>query len=305
MRSFLTLADLGEDEILSLVVSAAKIKAKPGPFSKALSGKILLMIFEKPSLRTRVSFEAAMKSMGGSAIVVDTQHLPIGKKESVEDTAKVSSRYVHAIMARLYSHAELETMAECATIPVINGLTDDHHPVQILCDLLTIKEKKGRLAGLKLCFLGDGNNNVTHSLIEGCSRVGINIAVGCPKGMKPNPVIVANALKIARSEVLVIDDPKKAIRDADIVYTDTWMSYQTPEAYRSERIKQLSPYQVNAGMVKHARKDYIFMNCLPAMRGLEQTADIIDGQNSVVFDQAENRLHMQKALLLWLLGGKE
>ncbi len=304
MKSLLTLMDVDTQMIDKLIKSAAEIKKHPTKYSQAMKGKTLLMIFEKPSLRTRISFQVAMESMGGSAVVVETAHLPMGQKEAIEDTAKVSSRYVNAIMARLYEHRELVVMSENASVPIINGLTDDHHPVQILCDILTILEKKGKLKGLKLCFLGDGNNNIAHSLLQGCAHVGIDISIGCPDELVPKKEIVEQARKLAKnsgSRIIITNNPKEAVKNADIVYADTWMSYHIDPILKEKRIKILKPYQVNSEIVKYAKKDFIFMNCLPAMRGYEQTAEIIDGEHSVVFDQAENRLHMQKAILLELM----
>jgi len=305
MKSLLSLKDVSKKEIEKLIEKAIDTKKNPTKYPDSLKGKMLLMVFEKPSLRTRLSFDVAIKSLGGHSIVIDTGSTPLGEKETIEDTAKVCSRYVNCIMARLFEHKKLVSLDKNSTIPIINGLTDDFHPVQILSDLLTIKEKKGKLKGLKLCFLGDGLNNVTHSLLIGCALAGINISVGCPKQAMPKKEIVTYAKKVSdSSSVIVINDAKEAIKDADIVYTDSWMSYQINPKLKEKRIKLFKPYQINKKIVKYAKKDYIFMNCLPAMRGYEQTADIIDGKNSAVFDQAENRLHMQKAILLELLKEK-
>ena len=267
------------------------------------------MIFEKPSLRTRASFDVAVKQLGGDTTIIEKQDMPLGK-ESIEDTAKVSSRYYDAIVARLFKHDDLVKLAENSTIPVINGLTNEHHPVQILSDLLTIYEKfivkdnASDFKDLKLCFLGDGFNNITHSLIQGCAIAGMNISVGCPSKFMPDLEIITGAKKLAQAsgiKLFITSDPVAAIKDTDIVYADSWMSYHVPKSEEEERIKTFMPYQINAKIVKHAKTNFIFMNCLPAMRGYEQTAEIIDGEHSIVFDQAENRLHMQKALLLWLL----
>jgi ornithine carbamoyltransferase len=207
-------------------------------------------------------------------------------------------------MARLYKQEDIEELASNATIPVINGLTDTFHPCQILSDLFTICEKKKRLKGLKLSFVGDGNNNITHDLLLGCSAVGIDISVGCPKECLPQDWIVKLAeekSKIIGSKINILTDPKKAVENTDIVYADTWMSYHIPKNEKESRIKLFQPYQVNKELMSHVKKDAIFMNCLPAMRGYEQTAEVIDGPQSIVFDQAENRLHMQKAIMLKLL----
>ncbi len=305
MRSLLSLMDVDKKTIADLIKSAADIKKNKNRYSRALEGRTLLMIFEKPSLRTRLSFDIAMKTMGGYAVVLDASKAPLGEKETIEDTARVSERYVDCIMARLFEHEKLEALNNNSRIPVINGLTDEFHPVQILSDLLTIKEKKRKLKGLKLCYLGDSLNNVTHSLLMGCALMGIDISVGCPRSAMPKKEYINYAKKVAdKSKISITTNPKKAIKDADIVYTDSWMSYHINPRHKKQRMKLFKPYQVNSNIVKFARSDYIFMNCLPAMRGYEQTADIIDGPNSVVFDQAENRLHMQKAILLWLLKDK-
>jgi ornithine carbamoyltransferase len=264
------------------------------------------MMFEKPSLRTRVSFEVGMTQMGGHAIYYDISTSPMGKKESIEDTAKTSSRYVDIIMARLFLHEHIEKLAQNAKVPVINALTNFSHPCQILADLQTIKEKKGRLKGLKLCYVGDSNNNVTHSLIYGCAIVGMDISVGCPAGAEyePSSEVIKKAKEIAEtsgSKITITNNAKEAVKDADIVYTDSWMSYHIPEEQKQERLRIFQPYQVNKEIMSHAKSDAIFMNCLPAIRGMEQTADVIDGPQSVVFDEAENRLHSQKALMLKLL----
>lgn len=302
MKSILTLTDITKNDVSNIVECAEKIKADTSSYSEALRGRVLLMIFEKPSLRTRVSFDVAMHSLGGHSLTIDATSMPLGGKETIEDTAKASSRYVDIIMARMFGHNKLVKLSENASVPVINGLTDDFHPVQILSDLLTIKEKKGKFKSLKLCYLGDGKNNVTHSLLLGCAHAGIDIFVGCPKDMVPNQDVVKKAMEISvSSKVAVTDNTLNAVMDADIIYTDSWMSYHVAESEKEARIKKLMPYQVNGAIAAHAKKDYIFMNCLPAMRGYEQTAEIIDGKNSVVFDQAENRLHMQKSILLWCL----
>ncbi|HCN18673.1 MAG TPA: ornithine carbamoyltransferase [Planctomycetia bacterium] len=303
MKSLLSMKDVDKKDIANLISLAKDMKKNSAKYSASLKGKTLLMIFEKPSLRTRLSFDVGMKQLGGDAIVVDTGQTPFGTKESIEDTAKTCSRYVDCIMARLFSHEKLVRLSEAAGIPIINGLTDDEHPAQILSDLLTIAEKKGKLQGLKFCYLGDGNNNVTHSLLIGCAMMGMDIAVGCPKGLQPNKEIVGYARRIASGSVTVTADPQEAISDADVVYTDSWMSYHIDPSIKEARARKLMPYQVNRKIAAFARKDFIFMHCLPASRGCEQTAEIIDGKHSVVFDQAENRLHMQKALLYMLLKG--
>ena len=304
MKDLLSLSYWNNAMILDLINHAYKIKKYPGNYYNKLKNKTMLMIFEKPSLRTRVSFEAAMTQLGGHAIYLDAKDAPLGKKETIEDTAKASSRYVDVIMARLFSQDAMEKLAKNSKVPVINGLTDISHPCQILSDLFTIHEKKKKLKGLKLCYAGDGNNNVTHSLLLGCSAAGMDISIGCPKKFEPLSWVIGLAQKNAKSsgsKIEILHDAKKAALNADIVYTDSWMSYHIPKEQEAGRLKAFKPFQVNKGLMEYAKKDALFMNCLPAMRGYEQTADVIDGKQSIVFDQAENRLHMQKAIILKLL----
>ena len=303
-RHLLSLLDFGNDDISELIDCASHIKSYHDIYSTALKNKTMLMIFEKPSLRTRMSFQVGMHQLGGHTIVMETKDTPFREKESISDTAKASSRYVDIIMARLYRQQDIEELAEHSTVPVINGLTDMFHPCQILSDMLTIHEKKQKLKGLKLAFVGDGNNNITHDLLLGCSAAGMNISVGCPEEARPQEWIVKKSVEKANennSSVEITSDAEKVAENADIVYADTWMSYHIPKAEKESRIKMFQPYQVNKKLMSCAKKDAIFMNCLPAMRGYEQTADVIDGPQSVVFDQAENRLHMQKAIILKLM----
>lgn len=304
MKHLLSLIDWNSENVLDLVSSAANIKKNPEKYGSALKSKTMLMIFEKPSLRTRVSFEAGMTQLGGHAICLDAKDSPLGEKETIADTAKVSSRYCDIIMARLFKQEHMEELAKNSKVPVVNGLTDIFHPCQILSDLLTIKEKKGKLKGLKLSYVGDSNNNITHDLLLGCSAIGMNISIGCQKTMMPQKWVADIALKKAKisgSKIIITNNPKEAVKNADIVYADSWMSYHVPKQEKAKRMKLLKPYQVNVELMKNAKKDAVFMNCLPAMRGMEQTADVIDGRQSIVFDQAENRLHMQKAIILKLL----
>jgi ornithine carbamoyltransferase len=292
------------EEVLDL---AAKIKKTPGDFADAMRRKTLMMIFEKPSLRTRVSFETGVTQMGGHAIFYDLATSPLSSgKENVDDLVRVVSRYVDIIMGRLFEQANIIEMAKLSRVPVINALTNYEHPCQILADLQTVAEKKGKLAGLKLAYVGDGNNNVTHSLLFGCAKVGMHLSIGCPKGAEYAPLeeVVASARKTGAktgAKVSVVQDPVVAVKNADVVYTDSWMSYHIPDHKKDARVKAFLPYQVNDALMKNAAPDAIFMNCLPAMRGFEQTADVIDGPQSVVFDEAENRLHVQKAVMLKLL----
>lgn len=292
------------EEVLNL---ADDVKRQPARYAAVMAGKTLLMIFEKPSLRTRVSFETGATQMGGHAIYYDMSTSPLGAgKENIADTARVISRYVDVVMARLFKHEAIIELARHATIPVINALTDHAHPTQILADLQTIREKKGRLKGLKLAYLGDGHNNVTHSLLVGCTKVGMDIRVACPPGpdYSPVPDVVKTAQSCAKksgAQLLVTHDAAAAVRGADVVYTDSWMSYHVAHDKLEERVRVFTPYQVDAALMQQAAPDAIFMNCLPALRGFEQTAEIMDGPQSVVFDEAENRLHAHKAILIKLL----
>lgn len=303
-KDFLTLRDLSTDTILNLLASAEKIKEKlqAGVEYTPLKGKTLGMIFEKSSTRTRVSFEVGMLQLGGNALFLSSNDIQIGRGETISDTAKVLSEYIDGIMIRTFGHDKIEELANAATIPVINGLTDTYHPCQALADLLTIKEIKGSLKGLKLAYIGDGNN-VVHSLMLACAKTGIDIAIASPKGYEPDADIVKFAEEAAESQgskVLVTQSPIDAIKDADIVYADVWTSM----GYEQENITRLEvfkPYQINVELIKHAKPDYLFMHCLPAHRGEEVTGEIIDGPNSVVFHQAGNRLHAQKAVLVDLL----
>lgn len=308
-KDLIDLTDLTKEEIISILDLADDIKKNPENYSQALYGKTLLMIFEKPSLRTRVSFEVGMTQMAGHAIYYNVATSPMGKKESISDTAKTASRYSDVIMARLFNHEHIVELAKDADVPVINALTNFSHPCQILADLQTIREKKGRLDNLRLAYLGDANNNVTHSLIYGCAIVGIDISVGCPVGAdyEPQLSVLEKARCIAEtsgSKIHITNCPIDAVKDADVVYTDSWMSYHILEDQKKQRIIVFKPYQVNQDLMMYAKADAIFMNCLPAMRGMEQTAEVIDGPQSVVFDQAENRLHSQKALMIKLLENK-
>lgn len=307
MLHLISLGDWSPELIREVIGLGHKIKEHPAPYSDAMHRKTLLMVFEKPSLRTRVSFETGMTQMGGHAIYYDMSTSPLGAgKETIHDTVKTVSRYVDLIMARLYEHRKIEEMAQYATVPVINALTDFEHPCQVLSDLMTIEEKKGRLKGLTLAYLGDSNNNVTHSLLFGCAKVGMHMRVGCPAGDEfgPNPRVLQEALKVGKetgAKIEVTHDAIAAAKGADVVYTDSWMSYHIPPHKLNERVRVFTPYQVNAELMRHAAPDAIFMNCLPALRGYEQTAEVMDGPQSVVFDQAENRLHLQKAVMLKLL----
>jgi len=303
-RDFLSLHDFTAEEILGMIELADELKEKqkwnvPHPY---LQGKSLGMIFQKSSTRTRVSFEVAMYQLGGYPLFLSAADLQLRRGESVADTARVLSRYLDGIMIRTFAHNDVKELADYASIPVINGLTDLLHPCQVLADLQTIKEKKGKLSGLKLAFVGDGNN-VCNSLMFGCAKVGIDIAVATPKGYEPDEQIVYLAKQDALKHgvtVEITNNPVEAVKDADVVVTDVWAS-MGQEAEKALRVREFTPYQVNEKLVSHARPDYIFLHCLPANRGEEVTEEVIDGPNSVVWDEAENRLHSQKALLALLL----
>ncbi len=292
------LLDLSLDKklMLQVVDLAAAVKKQPGKYCKALEGKTLAMLFQKTSTRTRVSFEAGMTQLGGHAIFLDWRatNFTLG---SLADEVKCLERYCDIIMARVFKHADIKAIADASEKPVINGLCDLWHPCQILGDLLSIKEKKGKLEGLKLAYVGDGNN-VCNSLIVACSKVGMQVSVATPPAYKPlqEAVDVAKALgKYNWSE-----NPAEAVKGADVVYTDTWVSMGS-ESEEKQRLMVFPPFQVNEQLMKHAKKDAVFMHCLPAHRGKEVTDSILDGKQSVVFDQAENRMHIQKAIMLKLL----
>jgi ornithine carbamoyltransferase len=300
-KDFLSIGDFSTAEILYLLEEAKELKKlqKSGIPHPYLAGKVLGMLFEKSSTRTRVSFEVGMLQLGGHAIFLSPRDIQLGRGESIHDTAKALSRYLDALMIRTFSHESIQEFAHHAEVPIINGLTDPHHPVQVMADLQTIIEYKGKLEGLKLCYTGDGNNNVTHSLIEAAAKVGMDISIASPEKYKPNQEIVAKAMedaKLTGSTISILTDPIEAIKDADVVVTDVWTSMGM-EAEAKERLEAFKAYQVNTELCSHAKEDFIFMHCLPAHRGEEVTAEIIDGPHSVVFDEAENRLHAQKAIL--------
>ncbi|MFH1642156.1 MAG: ornithine carbamoyltransferase [Nanoarchaeota archaeon] len=301
--NLINLKDLSKKDILSLIDKSLDIKKNPNNYKNKLVGKSMLMIFEKPSLRTRVSFEVAMTQMGGHAIYGDVGTLPLGDKESVPDTAKTASRYCNIIIARVFDHNDIVELGKYSDVPVINALTNSSHPCQILADLLTIKEKIGNL-NIKLAFFGDGDNNITHSLMYAAAILGFDIAVACPKQHMPNKKVTKDCINIAKNtgaKITITQKPLEAATNSDVIYTDSWMSYHIPKTQSKKRVKTFKPFQVNQKVMKIAKKNAIFMNCLPAMRGYEQTAEVIDGPKSVVFDQAENRLHMQKAIILKLM----
>lgn len=305
IKHFLTMTDLTGDDIHELIEEAIVMKQqlKEGIPHPHLQGKTLGMIFEKSSTRTRVSFEVGMMQLGGHALFLNSQDIQLGRGETVSDTSQVLSRYVDGLMIRTFAHATVEEFANSSTVPVINGLTDPHHPTQVLADLMTIYELKGKLAGLKISYIGDGNNNMTHSLLEGAALVGMNMAVSSPKGFEPDETIFQAAKNIGLetgAKISFYEKPEEAVHQADIIVTDVWAS-MGEEDQLEIRKQSFEPYQINQKLTEYAKNDYLFLHCLPAHRGEEVTAGIIDGKHSVVFDEAENRLHAQKALLKKLL----
>ena len=299
-KSLASLYDLTKEEIEQILKTSdlLKLQLYRGQEHPLLKGKTLAMIFEKPSTRTRVSFEVGMWQLGGYALYLGAGDLQLGRGETIGDTAQVLSRYVNGIMARVFAHQTILDLVKHSRVPVINGLSDYSHPCQGLADLFTVYDKKGRLSGLKLAYVGDGNN-VAHSLIYGCSKMGMTVVLGCPKGYEPDSQVVAKGKEEAKRngcEVIVTNDPKEAVKGADVIYTDVWAS-MGKEKEKEERANIMKPYQVNRDLVKLAKEDYIFMHCLPAHRGEEVTNEVADSKNSVIFDQAENRMHAQKALM--------
>ena len=300
-KHFLTLNDFSSDEIHKLISVAERVKAGTEK-TKILKDKNIAAIFQKPSTRTRVSFEVAVNHLGGNFIFLRADELQLSRGEPVKDTARVLGRYVDGIVARVYEHNDLVELAKYSGVPVINALSDLYHPCQILADFLTIKEKKKKLKGLKLSYIGDGNN-VCNSLLIGCTKIGMDISVGSPERYAPKSEIVEKAKKNAKesgSNLEILTSPREAVENADIVYTDVFVS-MGDEKESEERLKAFIPdFQVNAQLLEYASPDAIVMHCLPAHRGQEITEDVLEGKKSVVWDQAENRLHSQKAILLYL-----
>jgi len=297
-KDLLTLNELSKNELLKIIENAIILKKdlKKGIFKPLLKNKTLAMIFQKPSTRTRVSFETGMFQLGGHALNLSSDDLQLKRGETIEDTAKTLSRYVDVIMARVYLHNDIEILAKNATIPVINGLSDSFHPCQILADLMTIKEKKKKLGGLKIAWIGDGNN-VCNSLIYGCAKTSIDINIATPKGYEPNQAVIKESRKFV--DIQLLNDPEVAIKNVDVVVTDTFVSIHHQA---TDRTKDFLPlFQVNSNLMKKANHDAIFLHCLPAKRGQEVTSEVIDGPQSAIWDEAENRLHVQKALLSSLL----
>lgn len=300
IRHFLDLAEIDAAELRKIIACAAWLKQdrKAGKFSEQLAGKKLAMIFEKNSTRTRVSFEVAMLELGGQVIVLNGNDLQLGRGETIADTAQVLSRYVDVIMLRCHSHEKLEELAKNSKVPVINGLTEFSHPCQILADTLTFEENLGNIAGKTIAWVGDGNN-VLHSWIHAATLLGCNLRISCPPSLSPLPKVLEWA-KNKGANIVITNSPEEAVAGANAVITDTWVSMGDPDV--EAKIALLKSYQVNAELMKKAEADAIFLHCLPAHRGEEVTAEVIDGAQSKVFDEAENRLHAQKAVLLWCFG---
>ena len=303
-KDLLTLLDYTSQEVQDLILLATQLKklTKEGKCPRLLEGKTLGMIFEKSSTRTRVSFEVGMQQLGGYGMYMNARDMQIGRGEPISDTGRVLSGYLDGIMIRANSHEMVKELAEHASIPVINGLTDVFHPCQALADLETIAENKGELKGLKVAYVGDGNN-VAHSLVIACAHVGMDVAVATPVGYECDPAIIEKARDIALvngSEVLVTTNPVEAVKDADAVYADVWTSMGQEEETQ-QRLKDFKDYQINDELVAHAKADYMFLHCLPAHREEEVTSSVIDGPNSYIYEQAENRLHAQKAVLVSLM----
>jgi ornithine carbamoyltransferase len=303
VRHFLSLDDLSDEEFRRVLDLAAEVKTNPEGYRQSLQGQTLAMIFQKKSTRTRVSFEVGMFQLGGSALFLGASDIQIGRGETIADTARVLGRYCDLIMARVYGHKDLLELAEYSPVPIINGLSDALHPCQVLADLQTIEEQFGQLAGRTLAYLGDGNN-MAHSLMLGCARMGMNVQICTPTGYEPREEYTRKAQAYCKERdtwLRVVTDPAEAGRDADVVYTDVWAS-MGQEAEQKERLQAFEGFEVNDAVMARAKPGAIFMHCLPAHRGEEVSASVCDGAQSVIFDEAENRLHAQKALMLFLAG---
>lgn len=302
-KDLISIEDLSVKEIEGLFSLAKKFKRNRKLFHNLLEGKSVCLVFQKPSNRTRVSFEVAVFELGGNTVYLGPQDIRLGEREAIKDVARTLSRYVNCIVARTFAHEHLMDLAKYATVCVINGLTDLLHPSQALADIFTIKEKKGTLEGISLAFVGDGNN-VLHSLLFGCSKLGINLKIATPKNYQPNREILEKAQKLAKqsgAKIELKEDPRDVVKDCDFLYTDVWVS-MGQERERQRRLKDFQGYQLNPGLLKKARKKPLLMHCLPAHRGEEITDEVLDSKQAIVFDQAENRLHLQKAILVKLLG---
>ncbi|MCD6403120.1 MAG: ornithine carbamoyltransferase [Candidatus Aenigmarchaeota archaeon] len=300
-RDYLTLLDFTKEEIEHVLNLSLQLKKEP---REILKNKTLIMLFQKPSTRTRISFEVAMTQLGGHAIYMDFVTSQLSRGESLSDTAKVLSRYGDVIMARLYRHEDIELIAKSSEVPVINGLTDLYHPCQTTGDLLTVLEKKGKIDGLTIAFVGDCGFNMANSTMIGFSKMGANVRLVAPEDpvYLPKPEILEKAKKQAKGKIEIFHDPVEGVKGVDIIYTDVWVSMGQEEE-KEKRLKDLKPFQVNSELVSHASPDVIVMHCLPAHRGQEITSNVMDGPHSVIWDQAENRLHAQKGILAAIVGG--
>jgi ornithine carbamoyltransferase len=298
-KDYLTVMDLSSEEIMDIIKRAVELKSGKDSTLCPLMGKSIGLIFEKSSTRTRVSFEVGIYQLGGHPVTLKTDDIQMGRGETVADTARTLSQYLSAVAIRTYEQEKLVEFAANASVPVINALSDQHHPCQALADLLTVYEKKGALSGTMMTYIGDGNN-VANSLIEIASRTGMKLTMACPEGYGPDEAVLSNALEHASSPISVTSDPEAAAKDSDVLYTDVWVSMGQEEE-KQKRMRDFNGYQINASLVKHAKPDAIVMHCLPAYRGLEISEDVLESPQSVVFDQAGNRLHAQKSLLEYLL----
>ena len=304
-KDFLTMKEAEAVDLENLFKLAEKMKKDPSAFLNKLKGKSIALLFQKPSVRTRVSFQVGMSQLGGSSVYMDPQERPLGVRESTKDVARVLSRYCDAIIARTYAHAELDVLSSYATVPVINGLSDSYHPCQTLADLFTIREKFKHLAKINIAFIGDGNN-VLNSLLYGATKLGANLAIATPRGYEPSEELMKDIKLIAKdsgSKISLSNNPFTAIKNAHAIYTDVWVN-MGQEKQRDQRLRDFQPFQINGAIASKAPKDAIFMHCLPANRGEEITDEVIEHPRSAIFDQAENRLHTQKALLATLLTRK-
>lgn len=304
-QDFLTVADFSSEEILTVLNFASELKKqrKAGDSHPLLKGKAVAMYFEKPSNRTRISFEVGIVDLGAHPVVLKKEEVNLGIRESIADTARTFSRYVDGIMIRTFKQSDVEELAEAANVPVINGLTDEHHPCQIMADLLTIKETFGSFEGKKLTFVGDGSNNMVHSLMEGCALVGMDMSVATPDNYQPDANILANARKLAEatgSKIEITSDINNAVANASVVYTDVWTS-MGQEAEKQQRLKDFDGFQVNEALMAKATSDAIVLHCLPAHRGEEITAETLEKHAGSIFEQAENRMHAQKAVMAALM----
>ncbi len=305
-RDFINIQNFSKDELEYLLGLTTRIKSEPEKYADRLKAKSIALVFQKPSNRTRVSFEVGVYQLGGNCIYLGPEEINLGQRESTHDVAKTLSRYVDGIVARTFSHQDVIDLAKEASVPVINGLSDLSHPCQALADIFTVKEKFGKTKDLTLAYIGDGNN-VCHSLMFACAIVGINVAIAAPKGYTPSEEIVKGAQQFANKTsafIKVFKNPQEAVKGADILYTDTWVSMGQEEEAK-KRLKEFDGFQINKKLASLAKSDYIFMHCLPAHRGQEVTEDIIDGEHSVIFEQAENRMHAQKAILLYLIRNEQ